>query len=566
MALLIPIAPSQTDAKSPVDDDLMDAIRVDLEDHETRFAAVKTFAYEFKVNGPLSFLTPTYGVWKRLDGALVASAQTFTRARLFCEVPGTSGTLSVDLRKYRRVDTPITAIAKQYTASINSIAQIAPAIATQSISRATSQISTQSITLWKTPINIQSIILLGSNQVRINLASNPGSDYRQGDPVTIASATAGANNGDFTILRVNDDGAFNIVITNASGVAQTSAAGTLVLDAWSYNFTNPVNAQFVAGESAIFASHTAGGNNGTLAIYAVNSGGNNIVVKNAAGVAQAGVAGTTDVARWTYTYSSAVPSDFVAGESAIFASHTTGANNGTFPIRAVNSGGNNLIVYNTAGVAQGAAAGTANTLRWIYALPSDPSTSFNIGERFVASGTTSGANSGTFVVIEINRSAVNNLVIFNTAGVAQGAAAGTLASERTIVSFASDQSAIYSTASNIEIEGNMPSVANKGYFNVLQVNRGGGANYNVVINNAASVAQLSPAGRVVLESKSLLAAPLQLVFPESGTENTSNNKALQYVDTSSMTSAATVLAGEILGIDILSIPSGNISDIVLQAV
>lgn len=566
MALLVPISSTQTDAKSPVDDDLMDAIRVDLEDHETRFAAVKTFAYEFKVNGPLSFLTPTYGIWKRLDGALVASAQTFTRARLYCEVPGTSGTLSVDLRKYKRVDTPIISIAKQYSAAINSITQIAPAIATQSISRATAQISTQSITQWKTAINIQSIILLGSNLVRINLASDPGSDYKQGDPIVVASATAGANNGDFTIVRVNDDGAFNIVITNASGVAQTSAAGTLVLDAWSYNFTNPVNAQFVAGESAIFASHTAGGNNGILAIYAVNSGGNNIVVKNASGVAQAGVAGTTDVGRWTYTYSTAVPSDFVAGESAIFASHSSGANNGTFPVRAVNSGGNNLIIYNTAGVAQGGAAGNANTLRWVYALPSDPASSFNVGERFVASSTTNANNSGVFAVVQIDRSATSNLVIYNTAGVTQAGAAGTLDSERTIISFSSDQSAIYTTASNIEIAGAIPSTANKGYYDVKQVNRGGGANYNVVINNTASVAQASPAGRVTLESKSLLTTPLQLVFPEAGTQNTNNNKSMQYVDTSSMTSAAVVASGEMLGIDILSIPSGNISDIVLQAV
>lgn len=571
MALIVPIAPTQVDAKSPVDDDLMDGIRQDLNDLDGRFSGVKTFAYEFKVNGPLQFLTPSYGLYKRLDGALVPAAQTLTTARLYCEIPGTSGSLIADIRKYRRVDIPITAIAKQFSSSITSITQVAPALATQSISRATGQISTQSISRWKATININSIILLGNNQVRYNLASSPDSDWREGDSITIASASNAANNGNFTILRINDDGANNIVITNASGVAQTGAAGNIALNAWAYVFTNPVNAQFVEGESATFATHSNAGNNGTFTIYAVNNGGNNIIVKNVNGVAQGAAAGTVNVNRWAYTFSAAAGSDFNVGEFARMASHTNGANNGDFRITGVNVGGNNVVVFNAAGVAQGAAAGNVNTTRWIYALSSDPTSQYVVGQRAVISGATNPANNGTFAVVQINRLGTNNLVIVNTAGVTQAGAAGTLDHERTIISFAADQSAIFTTQSNIEIGGAIPSSGNLGQFDVLEVNRGGGANYNVVVNNVLSVAQASPAGRVQIESKSILNSFLQIDFPLSGTQNTKNNRWLQNVVTTSLNanaviSAADVTNGVVLALDLRGIPSGAIADVVAQLV
>ncbi len=571
MALPVIISPSQVDAKSPVDDDLMDGIRVDLNDLDSRFAGVKTFPYEFKVNGPLAFLVPSYGIYKRLDGALVPTAQTLTFARMYCEVPGVSGNLIADVRKYRKTNTAITAISKQFSSSINSITQIAPALATQSISRATAQIATQSISRWKSTINISSIILLGNNLVRYNLAAALDSDWKQGDSITFASASSGVNNGNFTIVRVNDDELNNIVVTNASGVAQTGAAGNVALNAWAYNFTNPVNAQFVAGESATFAAHTSGGNNGTFTIYALNAGGNNIIVKNVNGVAQASAVGTTDVNRWAYTYSASVASDFAVGEFARMAGHSTGANNGDFRITGVNVSGNNIVVFNAAGVVQGAAAGTANTTRWIYALASDPTSQYSLAQRAVISGATNPANNGTFSVVQINRLGTNNLVVVNTAGVTQAGAAGTLDHERTIISFSSDQSAIYTTESNIEIGGTLPSAGNLGQFDVVEVNRGGGANYNVVVNNASSVAQASPAGRVLIESKSILTSFLTLNFPAVSTENTNNNSFLQAVSTSSLNANAVISAGDVsngvlLSLDIRSIPSGPIADVVVQIV
>lgn len=570
MALPFPIAASQTDAQSPVDDNLMDSIRLDLGYLDTAITGVQSFDYQFKMNGPLSALTPAFGMYKRLDGALVAKQQTIQVVRLYAEVPGTTGTLEIDVRKYRATATPITAIAKQYTAGINSISQIAPAIATQSISRSTAQISTQSISLYRPVVNISSITNIGSNLSRINLATAIDSAWVAGDVVTVAGATAGANNGLFQIVRINDDGLNNIVVTNGGAVDQNSASGTVQLMAFSYNFTNPVSTQFVAGEAAVFAGHTTAGNNGTLNIFAINQSGNNIIVKNNLGAVQAGVAGTADVCRWVYTYSASVPTDFVVGERAQMASHTNAANNGSFVIVAVNSSGNNIVVINNSGVAQGAAAGNANTLRWVYALPTDPSSQFIVGQNCVTSGTTSGANSGTFAVVQINRLATNNIVIFNASGVAQAGAAGTLAHERTIISFASDQSAIYTTASNIEVIGTT-STANQGYFNVLEVNRGGGSNFNVVVINTASVAQANPVGRIAIESKSIFATRPTLVYPSGSFSNTYNNGFLRFVTASGAAfnaeatiSAADVINGVVLGFDIVRIPSGAIADIVVQ--
>ena len=351
-------------------------------------------------------------------------------------------------------------------------------------------------------------------------------------------------------------------------MAQTGAAGNVGLNAWAYVFTNPVSTSgYVAGESVIFASHTTGANNGTFTIYAVNSGGNNIVIKNSAGVAQAGVAGTSDTSRWNYTYSSSVAADFVVGEKARMASHSTGANNGDFTIVAVNSGGNNIIVSNAAGVAQGGVAGTANTTRWIYALPTDPTSSFSVGQNFVASGTTSAANSGTFAVKQINRSATNNLVISNVNGVAQGGSVGTLVHSRMLISFSSDQSSVYTTASRINVFGTV-AYANTGEYTVLEVNRGGGANYNVVVDNASGVEQASPAGRINFESRTIFVNRPVLSLATSKYNSTTRD--MQYVAKTAaggdFNGEATVTAGTLLMMEFVSIPLGSPSGAVLQLV
>jgi hypothetical protein len=480
----------------------------------------------------------------------VTTARTLSAAALYCEIAGVSGTLEVDVRKYRRTGTNIQSIAHQYSGSINSISLAGSGNSTQSISNAMTTQNTQSITFWKAAINVQSIIAAqGTNLWQYNLASSPDSDWAVGDYVTFASCTTGVNNGTFQIVSINNDGGNNIVVTNASGAAQTGVAGTSTLQAMSYNLTNPAPADLVAGEQAVFASHTTGANNGTLTIYKTNQGGNNVIVKNQTGATQGGVAGTIDSAHWKYVFSSSASSDLVVSEFANCASHSTGANNGNFRIVAVNSGGNNVIVYNTAGVAQGGVAGTVNSNRWVYALASDPSSSFTAGDRFVAASTTSGLNSGTFTVVQVNRSATNNLVVANTSGVAQGGAAGTVVHTKKVVAFLTDQSALYATNSRVIIF-NTPdtSYVFTNEFPVVQVNRGGGSNYNIVIDNPSGTAQSSPCGNVAIESRSVFSTRPTITVM-SMMQN-ANNAVLD-------ASEKVVGAGLMLAAELLQVPAGT---------
>lgn len=236
----------------------------------------------------------------------------------------------------------------------------------------------------------------------------------------------------------------------------------------------------MAGENAVFAGHTNANNNGTKVIYATNQGGNNVWVKNPTGVAQASTPGTIQCARWIYAFAAPAPADFVVGERASFGSHTTPANNGNFLLVGVNNGGDNLIVNNPSGVAQGAIAGTVNTLRWKYSFGVDPSSQVQLGENLIMAGHTSAVNDGTFPVVEINDLTSNNVVVYNPNGVAQAGAAGTVTHTHKLVKFASDQSLIYSTDSYVEIaetpDRTYHMVPNLLPFKVLEVNRGGDAN------------------------------------------------------------------------------------------
>lgn len=539
---------TQVDARSPVDDDLMYSVAEDLYFLKNA-ASASGGLLEWNLNGDLDTLRDLLP-FKRFDGGRVPNIdRTLTECRLALELPGNSGTLEVDVRKYRSPNTPITAIDHQYSAAINSITRVGTSINTQSITRATVQISTQSITFWKAAINVNSIVPLGGGLTRYNLASAPDSDWiEDSDYVTFTSCTSASNNGTFRVIRINDDGAANVVVQN-TGVVQTSAAGTAQLQAMSYDQLNPVNGHFAAGEKALFASHTSAVNDGDLLIYAINAGGNNIIVKNRYGVTQGGVAGTVDTYRFAYTYLSAVASDYVVGETAFFQSHTSSANDGHLPIRAVNSGGNNIIVYNALGVLQGGIAGTADTDRWIYALPSDPSSSFSVSQTFKSIGATDVFNNGVFSVVEVNHNATNNLVVYNTRAVTQAGAVGNIYHTRKLLKFSSDQSAIYSTLSRVKVEG-VGSSLNFGEFDVVQVNRGGGANYNVVVDIPNGVSQANESGRITFESRSVFSVRPTLVI--------GNNASLSQVSSGTLDATEKLVkAGRTLYPEIIGIPLGN---------
>lgn len=565
MALPYPIASSQTDAKSPVDDALMDSIRQDLDYLETNLAVSGAFDYQFKVNGYLSAIPAAR--YNRLDGALVSKDQTFQNCQIYLEEPGLGGTLSVDVRRYTKPNVLITALTRQFTSAINSIARTGSGISTQSISRATAQVNTQTITKFKSDLSTSSIVLVGPtsfNYVRYNFTAAVDSDWAVGDSVAFASHTNAANDGTFVIVQKNVDGGNNVVVVNASGVAQSGTAGTASLLAFKYNLTNPAASAFVAGETVHLATHTTGGNNGDLTIYAVNSGGNNIVVKNASGATQGGAVGTVDTNRWIYSFGSAVSvTDYVVGEKAHTTGHTSGNDDGDFVIKAVNSGGNNLHLFiSSGGVAQGGAAGTTNTNRWSYFFSVDPSSSVTAGDLVESASATSAANNGEFTVKQVNRTTSDNIVVYNVSGVAQGGAVGTMYSKLMLVKFAADQSATITTNSRIGIFGTQLATAD-GDYTVSQVNRGGGSNYNAVISHATATEQTGPCGRVVEESKSLFDTLPSIVIPAS---TDAFNTTHMNLSTNMVMNATRkiVPTGTLIAADIVTIPNGHPRNLVIQ--
>lgn len=562
MALPYPINASQTDAKSPVDDNLMDSIRLDLDYLDGLFATGAAI-FQWNINGKLSVMRT---LKKSVDSVPVFGAFQPGFVRVNMRKSGLTGSLKFDIRRHTKPKTPIIGIDHQYEGATTSIANIAPALATQSITRSVSQIATQSISVAKATININSIINVGGNSWRYNLASTPDADWiaaiANAGSVLISGATSGGNNGTFAVVEVNQSGYPSIVISNASGVAQTSAAGTVTLQLFSYNFANPVSTEYASGEQATFASHSNENNNGNKTVYKINQAGNNIWVFNATGVVQAGVAGTSDVNRWKYGLLSAAPTpDFTVGEKLKAASHTTGANNGNFTITALNSGGNNIVVYNPAGVVQGGVAGTCNTNRWIYSLPTDPTTQINSGDTVQLESHTTAANNFTpATVLQVNRSAVNNVIIYNESGVAQAGSAGFVRTTRKLIKFDADQSAVYSTLSFVDISG-CPS----GFYNyrrgadslqVLQVNRGGGSNYNIVVNVSGAPSQTNPAGYVMIESKSIFTST-----PTMAVDVTSLEQNQFVTQTFTNIVAGIIPAQTPLALYILDVPYGTPEDL-----
>lgn len=553
MPLPYPISPSQTDCQSPVDDNLMDSIRLNLDYLDTLFSG-SDYALSFGLDGEL---IGAAGFYRAVDQVPLFKEFEPNTCRIGLRKSGMTGQFKIDIRKAVECKIPIIGIDHQWSEATQSISQAGSSLNTQSISLATPAIATQSITFAKSTLAVQSIINVGGNSWRYNFSTTPDADYDIGDSILFASCTAGANNGTFTITEVNQSGGSNVVVTNASGVAQTSAAGSGQLQLMSYNFVNPVSSEFVAGESCIFSGHTAGANDGTKAIYAVNSGGNNLWVKNATGVAQIGVAGTTSVCRWLYAYSSAVSTtDYAVGEKAKMAGHFNALNDGNFTITAINSGSNNLIVYNPVGVAQGLVLGTANTNRWIYTQLTNPSSQWTVGDIGQLEGHTTAANNGFFVLKQINRTTNDNLVFYNEAGVAQAGVAGTTSHTNKLVKFSSNQSSVFTTDSFIEITGT-PSgfyLLNdfRAPYQVLQVNRGGGSNFNVVINVQGGAAQASPAGYVQTEFKSIFTT-----LPEIDPDVTAlqANEWVTFVSTDLDTTQ--LPAGTVLALFILEYQSGD---------
>lgn len=559
----VTIPATDVDAKSPVDDALMGTVKADLDDLNTRVVAAGANPYTLELWGSLSEISTRR---RSVCATVLNDAFTPTSCRYSLKKGGTSGTLAFDIRKHTSPKTAIIEIAHQYTAATSSIARQGTQKDTSSIARATAQISTQSITHAKASKATQSVILLGTtdrgvNTVQYNLDTALSADTIVGDFLVMASHTSAQNDGTFVIVEIGRGGGSNVVVINSAGVAQTGIAGTVQEKIMSYNFTNPVNTLFTAGYSHLFAAHTSAVNDGTLPVYAINQAGNNVWVKNALGATQGGVAGTMDTNLWIYTLnSSANTTDYTVGEKAHATSHTLAVNDGELEIVLVNSGGNNVILYNLSGAVQGGVAGHIDTNRWKYNLPSDPTTSSNVAatDTVYMSGHTNADNDGTFTVKDITSSTI---VVYNLMGVAQAATPGNVYTTRKLIKFVSDQSASYTvTTSYIEILNAVSDIYNldtlQAPFQVLQVNRGGGSNYNVVIDCPTGPAQASPGGYVQVEMKSIFSSSPSLAVDVTGTTPNQN-----VTGSSTSMVATSIAAGTPIMLYLTSIPSGDPQDL-----
>ncbi len=516
---------TEVQAKAPVDDTLAGKIKNDLDDLNTRVTGAGSKFMPFELMGQLSQLA---NMGRSVALGYVNDDFVPSKVRWLLKKSGTGGAIAFDIRKHTQPKTPITAIEHQYTAATSSISKQGASLNTQSVSRAAAQINTQSITFAKAVKNIQSVVLLPGadglpvNAVQYNLDAAIDADTVIGDTFVAAGTTGGTNDGSFVIIETNRGGGNNVVVVNAGAAAQTGIAGTIQETIMSFNYINPVGTSYKAGYSHHFSGHTTGANNGDFPVWAINRAGNNIWAKIPAGVVQAGVAGTADTNFWSFLFTApAITTDYIVGEAAKTAAHTTGGNNaGALEIIAVNSGGDNVVLYNTAGATQGGIAGTVNTNRWAYNLPTDPTAQVTAGDEMNMLAHTTPANNGLFI---LKATTVSTVVVYNTAGVVQGGAAGNVYTTRKVISFAADQSAVYTTDSFIEMDccadlsynfGN--NFASNAPFKVLQVNRGGGANYNVVIENDLGPRQGGAGGFVVTEARSIFTAPASIAASATG--------------------------------------------------
>lgn len=538
------ISPTQTDAKSPVDDLLMDTIREDLDYLLTAIAGSNAQPFDFRVDGNLMELAysehsaqtvrrdsnaPLGGlsIAHRLDGTLIARTQTLTASKLYLERGARGGSLICDLRKYRQVNHGIQRIDPKFTDAMSGTAsRLLTGVPTQSVTRATPVINTQSIALWKPSLNVQSIyrIYPGDRAAyrQINLDSAPDSDWKIGDRITLSGTTT--EDGTYQIVEVNRDGGFNVVIAGelvgGPFSDQTTPAGTCDLLAWAYTYSNPVDSAFTVGDRVAMAGHTSGGNNFTgvsvsnPSIYAINQGGNNIIVKNQNGVAQAGAAGTASCLRWIYAYTAATDTvNFQVGKFANFSGHTSGNNNGTRLVLAIDVAGFNVTVFNASGVTQAGIAGSLNSCYFVLPTVADLSASVAVGDwlRF-------GSNT-LLQIFDVNVLSGLNLVIYG-GSTDYTANSNNLEATKIVLKLDADYSTIYSSASRIEVVDTIgfSSVSIDGIFNVTEVNFGGGANYNVVIETNGFTGLLTssmpyPAGRIITESRSVYSVKPRIDFP-----------------------------------------------------
>jgi len=234
MTLAVPIVYDQVDAESPIDEQLMDAVRIDLDDLDTRIALNAGSSVTFRVNGLLDKLSlatnPNNG--KGLDGAFITKERSISTVNVYTKLQGAGGSLEVDVRRIKQIDLSIQSIEDIFTGNIQSIAKGSADLNTQSIVRAEGTQNTQSTTYYKASESIKNVVAEGGFQRwRYNLTGtgNLDSEYSIGDYVNISGCTDPNNDGTFQIVKINQDNGRNFVIDNPVGIEQAAASGTMQL-------------------------------------------------------------------------------------------------------------------------------------------------------------------------------------------------------------------------------------------------------------------------------------------------------------------------------------------------
>lgn len=562
MALPFTIAPTQTDAKSPIDAQLMDSIRENLDYLDAQLGGSSGGGQvDFRINGLLSKIKLGTAGAKKLDGAVVPETTTYSKAKLYQKLGGTSGTTEVDVLRSIAVNHPVISIQPVYAGFTQSIGRLGSSLPTQSIATATPTVGTLLIDYAKATNNIRAIIPYGDDRYLVTFTGNVllDGDYKVGDTIIVAGAVDGNNNGRFLIEEINSAGLPSVVVTNPLGVQQDVTGGTGELAMFEYVVASAVDANFTIGEEVILTGHDNVVNDGTFIIENTNQAGNNLWVKNALGELQGGANGTLQTSRFIYNYGAIVDdTQYVIGESAEFLTHTDANNNGKFEIVAVNTSGSDITVRNPLGVSQAGAAGTVDTLRWVYALGSDPTAEILIGSFINMVGHDDVNNDGDFEVKNMNRFGSNDIEVFNLDGVAQAGINGLAISDLKVVEFDNDYSADYLVNKSkvileeVTVEGDITNE-----FDVVEINRGVSAT-NIVIDALGIGLQIGPAGRVSLEARSIFIDKPSITV-------TSENSIRNYqLDTSATFEAGQVPADAILTLDVTNVQAGKPYDLVLS--
>jgi len=530
MALPRPIFPPQTDALSPIDDNLMDSIREDLDYLDGLLGGANASGIEWVINGDLD---NAYFFSKPIDGLLQTKEFTPNKIAVTMKKGGTAGSVTVDVRKVESVNNPIVSVLSSYKSNTQSITRKGGAFTPSSIQRSTPAINTLQINLFESAYAVDSIVRgVGPSSWRINLATPIDTTYvAVGDSIEIASSTNPANDGIFQITEIDQDNYKSIVIFNDAGVQELSSPATAQTLVFEYVFTNPVDTfGYVVGESVALAGHTDPLNNGSFEIFGVNDSGNNLIIKNPAGDTQGGAAGTASSNRWALASGSSVSTNFVVGENTTAASFGNAGNNGVFEVVGVNSPNTNtLYVYNESAVADVSPAGTASPNRFEYNMGATIAGGVTVGQLVRAEAHTSSANDGDFEVVEVGASSV---VVANDDGALQAGVAGTITCERKIIAFESDPtatSADLAIGSLMEFDNtNNPDFDQNDLlepWEVIDINVSAG--FNVVIDAVGLEELNAPRGAWISLQNSILNNPVVLNSQVAG------NRPYEYIATDS---------------------------------